>query len=97
MSGDSLIAEALLKPGCTVQYFKGATNNLSLDNYIVFTGMDAATNKPAAKAKMRMVNYTTQKLREVDVDSSGKFEIKLLLNNNYKIILKIRKIKLQMN
>ncbi len=88
MSGDSVIAEALLKPDAQFSISKGATNNLSLDNYIVFTGKvtDAATNKPAAKAKMRMVNYTTQKLREVDVDSSGKFEIKLLLNNNYKII-----------
>lgn len=88
ISGDSVIADALLKPDAQFSISKGATNNLSLDNYIVFTGKitDAATNKPAARTKMRMVNYTTQKLREVDVDSSGKFEIKLLLNNNYKII-----------
>ncbi len=87
-SGDSVIAIALLKPDAQFSIAKGATNNLSLDNYIIFTGkvIDAATNKPAYTAQMRMVNYTTQRLREVDIDSTGRFEIKLLLNNNYKVI-----------
>lgn len=87
-SGDSVVADVMLKPDAQFSIAKGATNSLSLDNYIVFTGKvtDAATNKPSYTAKMRMVNYTTQKLREVDIDASGRFEIKLLLNNNYKII-----------
>ncbi|CAF4443818.1 unnamed protein product [Rotaria sp. Silwood2] len=55
-SGDSVMALALLKPDAQFSISKGATNNLSLDNYIIFTGkvIDAATNKPAYTAKMRM-------------------------------------------
>lgn len=87
-SGDSVEVPALLKPDAQFSASKGATNSLSLDNFIIFTGTitDAATNKVASKVKMRMVNYTTQKVRQLDVDSAGRFEIKLLLNNNYKII-----------
>lgn len=88
MSGDSVVADVFLKQDAKFAIKNSATNNLSLDNYIIFTGhvVDAATNKPAKYAKLRMVNYSTQKLREVDIDSTGKFEIKLLLNNNYKVI-----------
>src|SRR6185312_7246446 len=45
-----------------------------------------ATNKPAKYAKMRMVNYTTKKLREIDLDEDGRYQLKLLLNNSYKVI-----------
>lgn len=88
MSGDSVYLEALLKPDSEFSIKKAASNTISLDNYLVFTGkvIDGLTNKPATKTKMRMVNYTTQKVREVDIDANGRFEIKLLLNNNYKII-----------
>lgn len=87
-SGDSVVVSAPLKADAQFSIAKGATNNLSLDNYIIFTGIvtDAATGKASHTAKMRMVNYTTQKLREVDIAENGRFEIKLLLNNNYKII-----------
>jgi hypothetical protein len=95
-NGDSVVGYSLLKPDAQFSISKGATNNLSLDNYIIFTGKvtDAATGKPATKAKMRMVNYTTQKLREVDIDATGKFEIKLLLNNNYKVIFETQEQKI---
>ncbi len=88
-SGDSSVADVFLKQDEKFSILKGATNNLSLENYIFFTGhiIDASTNKPARTAKMRMVNYTTKKVREIDLDQDGKFEIKLLLNNNYKIIV----------
>ena len=88
-SGDSLTETILLKPDAQYSTAKGATNSISLDNYILFTGTiaDAATNKVAAKAKMRMMNYATQKVRILDIDSLGRFEIKLFLNNNYKIII----------
>ena len=87
-NGDSIFIDVPLKPDSQFSSTKGASNTISLDNYIVFTGkvISAATNKPAKNTKMRMVNYTTQKLREVDIDSTGRFEIKLLLNNNYKVI-----------
>ncbi|HQV76946.1 MAG TPA: hypothetical protein PLJ42_01040 [Chitinophagales bacterium] len=95
LSGDSVLSDISLIKDEKFAIKKGATNTISLDNFIVFTGqiMDAATNKPA-KVKMRMVNYTTQKLRELDVDDKGRFEIRLLLNNNYKIILETINFKL---
>ncbi len=95
-NGDSVVGYSLLKPDAQLSISKGATNNLSLENYIIFTGKvtDAATGKPAVKAKMRMVNYTTQKLREVDIDATGKFEIKLLLNNDYKVIFETQEQKI---
>ncbi|HRH56109.1 MAG TPA: LysM peptidoglycan-binding domain-containing protein [Chitinophagales bacterium] len=96
ISGDSVVADIYLKQDAQFAIKNNATNNLSLDNYIIFTGRvtDAATNKPAKYAKMRMVNYTTQKLRLVDLDSSGKFEIKLLMNNNYKVIFESQENKI---
>jgi LysM repeat protein len=96
ISGDSVIADVYLKQDAQFAIKNSATNNLSLDNYIIFTGhvTDVVTNKPAKFAKMRMVNYTTQKLRMVDLDSTGKFEIKLLLNNNYKVIFESQENKI---
>ncbi len=87
-NGDSVEVNVILKQDAQFNVLKGATNAMSMQNYIIFTGhvIDNATNKPAVNAKMRMVNYATQKVRELDLDKDGKFEIKLLLNNNYKII-----------
>lgn len=87
-SGDSVCAQALLKQDAHFSIANGATNNLSLGNYIIFTGQvrDAASGKPLRAVKMRMVNYTTQKMRELDLDKDGRFQIKLLLNNSYKVI-----------
>jgi hypothetical protein len=88
ISGDSILSELPLKKDAIFSIANSATNNLSMDNYIIFTGQvtDAATNKPAKFAKMRMVNYTTKKLRELDLDEDGRFQIKLLMNNSYKVI-----------
>lgn len=87
-SGDSIGLQTLIRPDELYSIAKGATSDISLDNFIIFTGKitDASTNKVATKVKMRMVNYTTQKVRQLDIDSTGKFEIKLFLNNNYKVI-----------
>ncbi len=87
-SGDSIGIQTLLRPDELYSIAKGATSDISLDNFIIFTGKitDASTNKVATKVKMRMVNYATQKVRQLDIDSTGKFEIKLFLNNNYKVI-----------
>ncbi len=87
-NGDSIVIEVALKKDDNFSVLKGATNTLSMENYIIFSGhiIDDETNKPAIHAKMRMVNYATQKVRELDIDKDGKFEIKLLLNNNYKVI-----------
>ena len=87
-SGDSIELTALLRPDELYSIAKGATTDISLDNFIIFTGKitDAGTNKVASKVKMRMVNYATQKVRQLEVDSTGNFEIKLFLNNNYKVI-----------
>ncbi len=95
LSGDSVIAENYLVQDAKFAIKNNSVNAISLDNFIVFTGkvIDASTNKPA-KVKMRMVNYATQKLRELEVDSSGKFEIRLLLNNNYKIIFETPQFKI---
>ena len=89
MSGDSVEANVVLKQDARFSISKAATNYLSMGNYITFTGhiIDEATNKPLRNAKMRMVNYTTNKLRVLDVDEDGRFQIKLLLNNSYKVIL----------
>lgn len=89
ISGDSIEANISLKQDAQFSIQKGATNNLSMDNYIMFTGqiIDGYTNKPARTAKMRMVNYTTKKLRELDLDADGRFQIKLLMNNSYKVII----------
>ncbi|MEN9447195.1 MAG: hypothetical protein RJA25_485 [Bacteroidota bacterium] len=88
-NGDSVVVFSLLKPDPKYSVAQGATNSLTMDNFIIFTGKisDASNKNGAAKIKMRMVNYTTQKVRPLDIDSAGNFEIKLLLNNNYKIIL----------
>lgn len=95
-NGDSIVINVALKKDDNFSISKGATNTLSLDNYIIFTGhvIDGATNKPALSTKMRMVNYTTQKVRELDLDKDGKFEIKLLLNNNYKVIFENQSAKI---
>ncbi|MDB5227263.1 MAG: psaB [Bacteroidota bacterium] len=89
ISGDSVEANISLKQDAQFSIQKGATNNLSMDNYIIFTGqiIDGYTNKPARTSKMRMVNYTTKKLRELDIDEDGRFQIKLLMNNSYKVII----------
>lgn len=87
ISGDSVEAVAQLTIDKTYNP-KTTTSTISPQNYIVFVGklVDAATNKPA-KAKMRMVNYTTSRMRDLDIDDKGMFQIKLMLNNNYKIII----------
>lgn len=87
-STDSIVEEIRLSQNAKFSILNSATNQLSLENYIVFTGKvtDGATNKPAKNVKMRMVNYTTQKLREIDIDKDGRYQLKLLLNNNYKVI-----------
>jgi len=95
-NGDSVVVNVLMKQDEKFSVLKGATNTISMENYIIFTGhvIDAATNKPAANTKMRMLNYATQKVRELDLDKDGKFEIKLLLNNNYKVIFENSSAKL---
>ncbi len=95
LSGDSVVVENYLVPDAKFAIKNNNINAISLDNFIVFTGkvIDASTNKPA-KVKMRMVNYATQKLRELEIDSSGRFEIRLLLNNNYKIIFETPQFKI---
>ena len=87
-STDSIVEVVQLSQNSKFSILNNATNQLSLENYILFTGKvtDGATNKPAKNAKMRMVNYTTQKLREIDIDKDGRYQLKLLLNNNYKVI-----------
>ncbi len=87
-STDSIVEAVQLNQNSKFSILNNATNQLSLENYIIFTGkiMDGATNKPVKNAKMRMVNYTTQKLREIDIDKDGRYQLKLLLNNNYKVI-----------
>jgi hypothetical protein len=87
LSGDSVEAIAQLIKDKTFNP-KTSTSVVSPQNYIIFVGrlIDASTNKPA-KAKMRMVNYTTSKMRDLDIDDKGMFQIKLMLNNNYKIII----------
>ena len=87
LSGDSVEAVAQMAIDKTYNP-KTTTSTISPQNYITFVGklMDAASNKPA-KAKMRMVNYTTSKMRDLDIDDKGMFQIKLMLNNNYKIII----------
>lgn len=88
-NGDSVVVLSLLRPDAQFSVSQGATNSLTMDNFIVFTGniSDANAKKVSTRIKMRMVNYTTQKVRQLDLDSIGNFEIKLLLNNNYKIII----------
>ncbi|MFN8283064.1 MAG: hypothetical protein U0U67_07595 [Chitinophagales bacterium] len=88
LSGDSVEAVAQLAIDKTYNP-KTTTSTISPQNYIVFVGklIDASTNKPATKAKMRMVNYTTSRMRDLDIDEKGMFQIKLMLNNNYKIII----------
>jgi len=95
-SGDSIVSPVELKADPRFSITSGATNNLSMDNYITFTGVvnDAMTGKPARYAKMRMVNYTTKKLREIDLDENGRFYIKLLMNNSYKVIFENQESKL---
>ena len=36
-NGDSVVSYSLLKPDAQLSISKGATNNLSLENYIIFT------------------------------------------------------------
>jgi hypothetical protein len=87
-NGDSVEINALLKKDPNYNLSNGSSGELSMQNSIVFTGqvIDNATSKPATSAKMRMLNYATQKVRELKLDKDGKFEIKLLTNNNYRII-----------
>lgn len=82
-NGDSVEIITFLNPEINNNNFENTTNNT-----IVFTGtiIDAATNKPVSNAKMRMLNYATQKVRELEIDKQGKFEIVLMQNNNYKVI-----------
>lgn len=95
ISGDSVVLQVPLIQDDKFAIKNNATNTISMDNYIVFTGrvIDAYNNKPA-KATMRMMNYTTNKMRELDLDEDGRFEIKLFLNNNYKIVLQTANNKL---
>lgn len=88
LSGDSVVIKVLLIKDEKFSILNNALNTLSMENSVIFTGqiMDGATNKPAKNAKMRMVNYKTQKMRELTLDENGRFEILLLLNNNYKIL-----------
>jgi hypothetical protein len=88
-SGDSI--QTLVKLIKDKSYYpstSATSGTMSLQNYCFFAGklLDAQTNKPA-KAKMRMVNYNTSKIRDIDVDANGQFQLKLMLNNNYKIII----------
>ncbi len=87
LSGDSVLITVKMPIDKTFNQ-KTTTNSTSQQNFITFVGkiIDAATNKPA-KVKMRMVNYTTNKLRELEVDKNGVFKIDLMTNNNYKIII----------
>ncbi len=86
-SGDSIYGRATLQKDKTNSIANNTTGTLPLQKYCFFSGQltDAQTNKPA-KAKMRMLNYNTNKLRDIDVDKDGFFKIKLMLNNSYKII-----------
>jgi 5-hydroxyisourate hydrolase-like protein (transthyretin family) len=87
-STDSVIADVQLKQNEQFSVLNSPVNQLSLENYITFTGkvVDASTNKPVKNVKMRMVNYTTNKMREVDIDKDGRYQLKLLINNTYKVI-----------
>lgn len=87
-SSDSVIADAALKQNPQFSVVNSPVNQLSLDNYVTFTGkvIDGYTNKPIKNVKMRMVNYTTNKMREVDIDKDGRYQLKLLINNSYKVI-----------
>ncbi len=96
ISGDNIELNVSLKQDPKYSIQNSVTNNLSLDNFVVFTGnvIDGYNNKPATSAKMRIMNYTTQKVRELELDKDGKFEIKLLQNNNYKVIFQTESNKL---
>lgn len=86
-SGDSIVIIADLQK---TETSNNNTNNaiVASNDYIIFTGQitDGANNQPAKQVKMRMVNYATQKLRDVEIDNTGKFEVNLMLDNNYKVI-----------
>ena len=93
---DSVVVNVSLMKDEQFNVLKGATNAITLENFVIFTGhvIDAATNLPNVNIKMRMVNYATQKLRDIDLDKDGKFEIKLFQNNNYKVIFENQSAKI---
>ncbi len=86
-NGDSIEIIAILKKE-NINSIPKSLSSLTSDDFIYFKGqvIDSITKLASQSIKMKMINYTTNKLRELEIDSQGKFEIKLFTNNNYKII-----------
>lgn len=86
VNGDSVELNLVLKK---LAANANSTSTFSSSEYVTFIGtiIDGATNKPATLAKMRMINLNSSRIREVDIDENGVYQLKLFLNNNYKIII----------
>ncbi|MCB9033578.1 MAG: PD40 domain-containing protein [Chitinophagales bacterium] len=85
-SGDSVYYSLKLKQDEDFS-IENSVINVSLQNFIVFTGTitDQSTGK-TIQPDMRMINLNSNKLKTIEINDSGTFEVKLLTNNNYKII-----------
>lgn len=73
---------------------KNSVTNSSLSNYILFTGnfTDASTNK-LIKPVVKVINLNNNKVKNMEFDNDGSFNMKLLTNNNYKLLIDNQGIK----
>lgn len=75
---------------------KNSVLSSSNTNYILFSGnfTDGSTNK-IVQAKAKIINLNTNKIRTIDYDTKGNFNIKLMTNNNYSIIIENNGLKIK--
>lgn len=73
-------------------------SSVSTTNFILFTGnmTDASTGK-IIKPEARITNLSNNKTKLIEYDETGNFNIKLLVNNNYKIIISNQGVKINDN
>ncbi len=95
LNGDVIAITQKLLPDDNYS-LKNSVLSSSTSNYILFRGniTDGSTNK-LIKPTARIINLNTNKVRTFDYDSSGYFNIKLMTNNNYSIVIENNSVKVK--
>lgn len=91
LNGDSIMVQSSLKPDANY-----SSKNASTSSFILFRGSfsEASYNKNI-KPIARIINLKNNKVKNIEYDSQGYFNLKLMLNNSYDIVVEHNNLKIK--